>query len=109
MLMAHFLKWCGVGDSNVVPEYLASDSSLYGVVWSAWAGGFTVQSENARTNAIHVAIAASLGLITTQVDHLWFGRTWFITADGLAFMQNYVYKHPDRKEVVDDYDYAATR
>jgi hypothetical protein len=106
-MVKNFMKWCGVGSSSRVPEYLLHDSDLYAVVWLAWAGGFTVQSDNARSRAVHVAIAASLGLITTQVEHMWFGRTWYITADGIEFMQQYVYINPEKSEVDDDYYIAA--
>jgi hypothetical protein len=106
-MVKHFMKWCGIGNADVVPEYLLHDSNLYAVVWLAWAGGFTVQSDHARSRAVHVAIAASLGLITTQVEDIWFGRTWYITADGIAFMQQYVYINPTKSEVEDDNYIAA--
>jgi hypothetical protein len=88
MLQA-FMKWWGRGPDEV-PEDLSVDRSLYGVVWQAWAGGFTVSSDMARSNAAHVAIAASLGLITTgEPSGGSFGRTWYATSSGLTYLDAY--------------------
>lgn len=52
------------------------------VVFRAWAGGFTVQSDFARENAVAVAEAACRGYITTNYNNTH-GRTWFVTQGGL--------------------------
>lgn len=60
------------------------------VVRHAHMGGFTVSSDFARANAIHVAEAASRGFITT-FDHPGntYCRTWHVTENGLRFMRTY--------------------
>lgn len=45
-----------------------------------------VQSNTARTEAALVAMAASLGLITTQISPHRFGRDWRITNKGLLLL-----------------------
>jgi len=44
------------------------------------------QSNFARTEAMLVAAAASLGLITTQINPMQFGREWRITNKGLLLI-----------------------
>lgn len=52
----------------------------------------SVQSDFARSNASEVAMAASLGLITTKLHdpHLFtqFGREWRLTSRGLRTLEN---------------------
>ena len=57
--------------------------SLYVVLDRAWRSPFTVKSDFARKGAIHVAIAASEGFITTKVDHETWGTKWCITEVGM--------------------------
>lgn len=52
------------------------------VVFRAWSGGFTVQSDFARENAVAVAEASCRGYITTNYNNTY-GRTWFVTQGGL--------------------------
>lgn len=46
----------------------------------------TIQSDTARAQAAVVAMAASLGLITTQLSPHKFGRAWRITNRGLLLL-----------------------
>lgn len=45
-----------------------------------------IQSDTARRDADLVAMAASLGLITTQISSHQFGRDWRITNKGLLLL-----------------------
>ena len=49
--------------------------------------GFTVKSNFARKAAWYIAVCASSGLITTEVDYEMFGKSWLITDDGIEFME----------------------
>jgi hypothetical protein len=55
---------------------------LTDVLERAWAGGFTIQSDFARTNAAYVALAASEGFISTIISKERFGKTWRLTPEG---------------------------
>lgn len=50
----------------------------------AWLEPFSVKSDFARTAALGVAAASSLGFITTRQGPADFGRHWLITPAGLA-------------------------
>ena len=63
---------------------------VYGIVYSAWSGGFTVASDTARSQAAYVAVAATLGMITTREPDGSFGRTWYVTKVGVEFMDDYL-------------------
>lgn len=63
-----------------------TDKNLRAVLEKAWRGGFTTKSDFARRFANQVAVAASLGYITTQVRGFSFGSTWLITKDGLSIL-----------------------
>lgn len=80
-----FLRWWK-GEYHL-PEILGRE--MYQVVYQAWAGGFTVSSNMARTNAAWVSVAATLGLITTREADGSFGRTWYVTQAGIGFLNNY--------------------
>jgi hypothetical protein len=56
------------------------------VVHEAWVGGFSVQSSIARTHAEFVAMAASMQLITTQMDKREYSRIWRVTNKGLRWL-----------------------
>jgi hypothetical protein len=45
-----------------------------------------IQSDTARRQADTLAMAASLGLITTQISPYEFGREWRITNRGLLLL-----------------------
>jgi len=64
-------------------EYIENLVSLYIVLDRAWRNPFTVKSDFARDGALHIAIAASEGFITTKVDTDSWGRRWCITEVGM--------------------------
>jgi hypothetical protein len=53
------------------------------VLRKAWTGGFSTQSNFARSHAQAVAAAASVGLITTSLGGMNYGNRWYITKKGL--------------------------
>ncbi len=63
-------------------------SGLYEVVSQAWAGGFTVSSDFARSEAGWVAMAATLGFITTRISPGEYGRTWYATKAGIGYLDS---------------------
>ena len=54
------------------------------VLEKAWAGGFSVQSQFFRDNAVIVALCASEGYITTIINQDSFGKIWRLTPEGTA-------------------------
>ena len=52
----------------------------------AWQSPFSVSATFSRYAAGHIAKASCLGWITTRDNHGAFGRTWFITAEGLDWL-----------------------
>jgi len=48
---------------------------------------FTVKSNFARQGAWYVAVCASRGLLTTELDYEIFGNRWLITEEGLDFKE----------------------
>lgn len=61
---------------------------LSGVVIEAHRRGFSVQSNFARDRADYVAMAASMGLISTKVVLNIYSRDWRPTVAGLLFLQS---------------------
>lgn len=57
------------------------------VLRKAWLQGFRTKSDFARQFANEVAIAASLGLISTKIGSERFDKAWHITRKGLGFLQ----------------------
>lgn len=49
---------------------------------------FTVKSDFARAEAWYIAVCASQGLLTTEIDHELFGNKWMLTEGGDIFMEN---------------------
>jgi hypothetical protein len=68
------------------PDHL--DSGLVNVVLEAHKSAFSVQSDFARREAEFVAMAASLGLISTRVHKDIFSRHWRPTVKGLTFLES---------------------
>jgi hypothetical protein len=60
----------------------ATGKKLTEVLEQSWAGGFSIQSDFARTHAPYVALAASEGFITTIISKERFGRIWRLTPEG---------------------------
>jgi hypothetical protein len=56
-----------------------------------WTSPPFVKGNYARLNALEIAAAASMGLITTEVSTGSFGGQWLITREGLAA----IYEHQD--------------
>lgn len=57
------------------------------VLRKAWLQGFRTKSDFARQFANEVAIAASLGMISTKIGAERFDKAWHITRKGLTFLQ----------------------
>lgn len=57
----------------------------------------SIQSNTARRDADVVAMAASMGLITTQITPGTFGRDWRVTSEGLTHLNegNNAISHSD--------------
>ena len=66
-----------------VDDHVSNLVALYIVLDRAWRSPFTVKSDFARKSAMHVAIAASEGFITTKVDTDTWGSRWCITDVGM--------------------------
>ena len=56
------------------------------VLKRAWLIGFRTKSNFAREFADEVAIAASLGLISTKIGKDQFDKTWHITRKGMDYL-----------------------
>jgi hypothetical protein len=65
-----------------IDEYLENLVLLFIIVDRAQRKPFTVKSDFAREGALHVAIAASEGLISTQIDEDSWGKHWIATPVG---------------------------
>ena len=78
------IPWGKLGVTHTdVDEHLVNLVALYIVLDRAWRNPFTVKSDFARKGAMHVAIAASEGFITTKVDTDVWGSRWCITDVGM--------------------------
>jgi hypothetical protein len=62
----------------------ATDVGLRDVLYEAYKKGFTVKSDFARYKAEYVAMAASLGYITTCLFADNFSSEWRVTPEGLG-------------------------
>jgi hypothetical protein len=62
------------------------ETDLAPILFKAWQTGFTVQSDFARKNMGHVAMAASMQLITTRVTEGVYSSMWQITAKGIRLL-----------------------
>ena len=62
-------------------------TNTFVVLARAWrGGGISTKSNFAREYADQIAVAASLGLITSQVSLDVFARAWFITPKGMDLL-----------------------
>ena len=64
------------------------DKKLFEVVLEAYKRSFSVQSDYARAVAEHVAMAASLGFISTKVHNNVYSRDWRPTVKGLTWLES---------------------
>ena len=74
-------------------EYVENLVALFIVVDRSLRNPFTVKSDFARQGALHVAIAASEGFITTKIEEDIWGRHWTVTPLGMDV-------HDDIKQVL---------
>lgn len=63
------------------------DKRLFSVVLEAYKRSFSLQSDYARSEAELVAMAASMGLISTKVHNNVYSRDWRPTARGLLWLE----------------------
>lgn len=63
------------------------DMRIDDVLRKAWLQGFRTKSDFARNYANEVAVAASLGLISTKIGAERFDKSWHITRKGLGYLQ----------------------
>jgi hypothetical protein len=65
-------------------------AAFWPVLKHAWKyGGITLQSDYARSNALHLALAASMGWLSTiDPDGKSYRGQWRITTAGLTALQN---------------------
>lgn len=68
-------------------EILEVLQDLRVVVEEAQVRPFTVQSDFARGRAIVVALAASLGYITTLQSRDTYGKRWMVTGKGMTMLE----------------------
>ena len=71
----------GLTATEVTPE-IDNLMSLYIVLDRAWRRPFSIKSSFARTGAFPVSVAASEGLITTNMTEDLWGNKWSITELG---------------------------
>lgn len=65
-------------------------SEVYEVVSFAWEHGVATSSNMAREYAVHIALAASLGWISSlSLDATQYMRRWNVTAEGVHALQRY--------------------
>src|SRR4051794_10712317 len=74
-----------MGGYSLMSELTTIDRSLCDVVIEAYRRGYTVQSDFARTHADYIAMAASLGLLSTRLYGNVYSREWRPTVKGLSF------------------------
>src|SRR5215469_15352966 len=72
--------------STVKPKSGAHGQKLIEVLERCWRFRVSLQSDYFRANAVHIAMAASLGLITTKVGKETFANSWHITKEGLEWI-----------------------
>lgn len=67
---------------------LSIDKILLEVVLESYKRSFAVQSDYARAQAEYIAMAASLGLISTKVHNNVYSRDWRPTVKGLMLLES---------------------
>lgn len=75
--------WANLGLTVIeVSPQIEDLMALYITLDRAWRRPFSIKSTFARTGAFHVGVAASEGLITTNIDEDVWGAKWKITEIG---------------------------
>lgn len=62
---------------------------LYLIVLKAYTCPYSVKSDFARLHAGHVAQACIEGYITTRHLDGRYGQTWYVTLDGLQYLEDH--------------------
>lgn len=83
------------------------DGCLKQVLHTTWTCQVTTKSDFARENADYIAMAASMGLISTRIMSNVYGRQWQVTAKGLdALEKHYGIKTSQDEDHDQDPQYA---
>lgn len=69
--------------------YKKIDSYLKQVLHTVWTCEVTTKSDFARENADYIAMAASMGLISTRIMTDVYGRNWQVTSKGLDALERH--------------------
>lgn len=75
-------------------------TKLYDIILEAYKRSFAVQSDFARQYATYVAMAASMGLISTKVHQDIYSGEWRPTVKGLTWIEK-------RGAVIDEDDWTS--
>lgn len=87
--------------------YKKLDSYLKQVLHTVWTCEVTTKSDFARENADYIAMASSMGLISTRIMANVYGRNWQVTAKGLdALEKHYGIKTSQDEDHDQDTQYA---
>ena len=65
---------------------MSIEDELLTVLYAAHEGEITVSSNFAREKALFIAMAASMGLLSTKITRDVYGRVWKLTCGGLRFI-----------------------
>ena len=65
---------------------MAIEDELLGVLYAAHEGEITVSSNFAREKALFIAMAASMGLLSTKITRDVYGRVWKLTVGGMKML-----------------------
>jgi hypothetical protein len=74
------------------------EAGLIVVLERVWKAGIRTKSNFARAHADAVAIASDRRLITTQLTHGDYGRSWYITPEGLVLLWKRRKSNPSPKK-----------
>jgi hypothetical protein len=85
-----------------VTRISSTDDGLRAVLFEAYKKGFSVQSDFARSKADYVAMAASLGYLSTKLFGLVFSREWRVTPEGLEELEFLMGRMGEPDEYEDD-------
>ena len=76
-----------LGQTPIDDDELAVLMEIYTVLVHAKQSPFTTKSDFARVAANPVALCASEGLLSTQLNETTYTNKWMVTADGLEWME----------------------